>query len=618
MLLSILPIIITSMNIDGLHLHWRSSRYKGKTYKSYSLARPYRENGKNKKEILLSLGKLSDKEAAQWRNLLKAVKKPDTFLTSVEEIVISKKYAYLDIVAIHEIWNECELDRPFERKSHSWVALSMIALILTINRCLHPLSKSLVCSWVKKTWLPWMCNINVEHINPSRIFRALTEVEECKDKIGSHLYHLLKRRFPQAMNHLFYDLSSATFSGTQCILMNWGHCKEGYQNHIVLALVVNEKGLPFYWEVLEGNTADSKTITWLLEKLGHKFPHIEATLVFDRGMVSDANLTLLEQEGYKYISAMDRNQISRIVPINFKKYSFFKVNSIETQLDALTEFKPLNQSTYYQEVKLEKRRRYILCFNPQLFKDQRNDREKNIQSLERYLKQLNEELATAKKSRDKRAIQNKIDKKTAQLKLKDFIRVSLRPIRVKRTDVEGREKTIISYQGTLDPIDKNKRIEAEKLDGFWLLVTNHYEKDEKDFQLAAAEAINPYREKVIIETAFRDIKSFVEVTPIYVWTEDHVKAHFTICVLAYFINRILTMKLHDNKGNLTQEIITHEKLYEVLSDYTIDKIHITNMNISNYKLSFMDKQVRELVERVGLLQVINNDRSIKMANERLN
>lgn len=420
------------------------------------------------------------------------------------------------------------------------------------------------------------------------------------------------------MNHIFYDLSSATFSGTKCILMDWGHCKEGFQNHIVLALVVNEQGLPFYWEVLEGNTADSNTIGWLLKKLKQKFQNIEATLVFDRGMVSDDNLTLIEQDGYKYISAMDRNQITKIVNIDFKKYSFFNVNSIEKQLEDCLEFKKLNKITYYREVELENRRRYILCFNPQLFKDQRKSREKSIKSLEKYLKQLNEELSQAKKSRDKQATQNKIDKKILKLKLKSLISVSLEEIELNRTDPTGREKTIISYQGTVDTIDKEKRIEVEKLDGFWLLVTNHFEKNRNNFKLSAAKAINPYKEKVIIESAFRDIKSFVDVAPIYVWTEQHVKAHFTVCVLAYFINRIITMKLHSNKGNLTKEIITHEKLYEVFSDYTVDKIHIKNIDVSNYKLSFIDEQAQELLERLEIIKIIKNNISIKTANEQLN
>lgn len=44
--------------------------------------------------------------------------------------------------------------------------------------------------------------------------------------------------------------------------------------------------------------------------------------------------------------------------------------------------------------------------------------------------------------------------------------------------------------------------------GFWLLVTNHQEKEGEVFQVAAPEAIVPYREKVVIEGALRDIEHF--------------------------------------------------------------------------------------------------------------
>jgi len=44
------------MNLKDLHLHWGECKYKDTSYRSYSLARPYRENGKNRKEIVLKLG----------------------------------------------------------------------------------------------------------------------------------------------------------------------------------------------------------------------------------------------------------------------------------------------------------------------------------------------------------------------------------------------------------------------------------------------------------------------------------------------------------------------------------------------------------------------------------
>ncbi|KJU86539.1 hypothetical protein MBAV_001265 [Candidatus Magnetobacterium bavaricum] len=47
----------------------------------------------------------------------------------------------------------------------------------------------------------------------------------------------------EGMKSIFYDLSSTTFTGSHCVLMKWGHCKEGYFNHVVLAIVVNRDGL---------------------------------------------------------------------------------------------------------------------------------------------------------------------------------------------------------------------------------------------------------------------------------------------------------------------------------------------------------------------------------------
>jgi len=51
------------MDLEKLHLHWGESQYQGKTYRSYSLARAYREDGKNRKETVVKLGILSDREA---------------------------------------------------------------------------------------------------------------------------------------------------------------------------------------------------------------------------------------------------------------------------------------------------------------------------------------------------------------------------------------------------------------------------------------------------------------------------------------------------------------------------------------------------------------------------
>ena len=50
-----------------MHLSYSSSTYKGKTYKSYSIADSYRDGKKVRKRTIWSIGKLTDEQAEQIR-----------------------------------------------------------------------------------------------------------------------------------------------------------------------------------------------------------------------------------------------------------------------------------------------------------------------------------------------------------------------------------------------------------------------------------------------------------------------------------------------------------------------------------------------------------------------
>ena len=604
---------IMSIDLSQLHLDWGSSRYKGTVYRSYSLARALWVDGKNKKETVIKLGKLSDAEVAQWRNLLKALKKPECFLTSFEDICAEKHYAYLDTAIANAIWDEWGLDMVFRNDGKRLVNIATVARILTINRCIAPAAKSKTPEWFRETALPWMLDINPGEINPSRIFRELAVIESHKDSICKYLFTQLIQSDSTSMKSLFYDLSSTGFEGTKCKLMKWGHCKGGYENHIVLALVVNKNGLPFYWEVLPGCTADSTTINWLLESLKNKFnlKELDVTFVFDRGMVSDHNLALLEKDGIKYISAMDKNQIENITEIDFTTFPDLNPKEIDKQADKLPEFKKINENTYCREIKVDGKRRYILCFNPRLFKDQRKAREQALVNFRTFVNNLNLELLGAKKSRQRKTTYAKFKKRLEKIKLSGFVGVTLK---IKHVENCPKHK-IRTYQGTV-VVDDNKMCLAGKRDGFWLLVTNHSEKADQEFKLKTEEAITPYREKEIIEEAFKDIKSFVMIEPVFVWTEDHVKAHYTICVLSYLINRTLRMRLHENKGDKSKEIVTHQKLFKESSKCMLDYIEVKNIQQKKINLTKSTAKQKELLQRIGLASLINR-KIVDKANNNL-
>jgi transposase len=601
------------MDLGKLHLHWRPGKHKEIVYRSYSLAQAYRKDGKNLRKIVVKLGKLSEEDAEKWRNLLKTIKKPNAFFTTSEDIVVTDHFAYLDVAVVNAVWDEWQLDDIFSNQGKRDVEIANIARILTINRCLTPVAKSQTPGWFRQTALTWMLGIRASSINASRIFRELETIENYKEAICDHLFKRLKLRSEESMKSIFYDLSSTTFTGSQCILMKWGHCKEGYKNHVVLAIVVNKESLPFFWEVLPGGTADATTIVWLLSRLKKCFKKNKATLVFDRGMVSDDNLSLLENDGIKYISAMDKSQLEGITGIDFSEFSDFRTENIEKQAEDLTDFQKLSANTYYQEIETEDCRRYILCFNPQLFKDQRKARKQAIEDFKSFTKNLNTQLNEAKKSRQRKATNNKFTDGIRKYKIAAFVDVSLSLKHIRNKKKDGTNKNIRTYHGTVK-VNEESMLTAGKLDGFWLLVTNHTEKKNGFFEILAKEAITPYRDKVVIESAFRDIKSFIQISPVHVWTESHVKAHYSICVLSHFINRAIALRLHEQKGNLTEDIVSHEKAYQKLSGCMIDEVKVENIGMSNYSMTHPTSDQKELLDRIGLKNLLSKDIVKKIRN----
>ena len=548
------------MNLEKLHIHWGGCTYKGVTHRSYSLARTVTKNGKSRKEIVYKLGRLSDEELTQWRRVLDYVKHPPAKVADLDGLAILSNRPYLDMAVIHEIWKAWDLDKVFDadRKERD-VSLSAVVAALAIHRCVDPKSKSRVSSWFAQTSLPFVLGISTSKMNSSRIFRELSSIESCKDRLTKHLCRKMTEKYPAAMRELFYDLSTTTFEGDKCILVNWGHCKEGYLDHIVLALVVNTLGLPLYWEVLEGNTSDAATIAGLLENLKKKMPVSIPTMVFDRGMVSDDNLALLEENGVKYITAMDKNQIEGISTFDFD--GFLSLDEAERQRRLEKEFLEIDENTRCKEDSIAGARRYILCYNQQLRNDQRKARAKAIASFVEFIAKGNKELDRAKRDRSRKATLSRFEKELKAKKLAGFASVHLEEYWVpipRRNDID---LAIRTYRVTFE-IDEKQKLEDGRLDGFWMSVTNHQEKKDVDFVKDTEEVVSAYREKVIIEASFRDIKSFVKIAPVHVWKEEHVRAHYTICILSHMIDRLISLALKENPGKESKDVISHQRLFE--------------------------------------------------------
>ena len=106
---------------------------------------------------------------------------------------------------------------------------------------------------------------------------------------------------------------------------------------------------------------------------------------------------------------------------------------------------------------------------------------------------------------------------------------------VKKVEQDKQTGEIITASSILD-INEDLIREEEALDGYYMLLTS--EMDTPDDKI-----IDMYRGLWRIEESFKITKSELEARPVYVWTNEHIEAHFLTCFVALTLSRILEMKL---------------------------------------------------------------------------
>lgn len=145
---------------------------------------------------------------------------------------------------------------------------------------------------------------------------------------------------------------------------------------------------------------------------------------------------------------------------------------------------------------------------------------------------------------EKYARRAKAEREAALAKAQDLIREPGKYTRatsygaakyVKKINYDKETGEILTASSILD-IDEEKIREEEALDGYYMLLTSEMETPDD-------EIIDIYRGLWRIEESFKVTKSELEARPVYVWTKEHIEAHFLTCFVALTIARILENRL---------------------------------------------------------------------------
>ncbi|MGN1363314.1 MAG: IS1634 family transposase, partial [Methanobrevibacter sp.] len=323
-----------------------------------------------------------------------------------------------------------------------------------------------------------------------------------------------------------------------------GVSKENSDGPIVqMGLFIDNNGIPVSHKLFPGNTQDKTTFKNVLENDIDEMDLGKIVVVADNGMNTQENKYLIVNKGNGYIvskSVKKSWNSQREWALEENDYNYIRNNSNEVVFKYKSR---INEIT-------------LTYKNSDGTKSTKTIKEKEIiyWSKKHYDKEVNQ---------NKKFIEYLESCKENPDKLKDKQRKSQEYIKVLDIDKETGE--IIKTDKLIVFLDKKLEKYKETM-GYYSIVTSEIEENDK-------EIINRYHGLSRIEDSFRIIKSDLEGRPVYVWTEEHIKAHFLICFIALTIIRIIQYKIlkYENKSTLNvdgwEQGITADKIKRALNNF---------------------------------------------------
>jgi len=196
---------------------------------------------------------------------------------------------------------------------------------------------------------------DMEKVTKDKLYQSALSLYALKDELEKHLSIRTNELFDIEDKIMLYDLTNTYFEGEKrnSKLAKFGRSKEKRNDArlVVLALVVNIEGFIKYSSILEGNIADSDTLSPMIDKLAsHTCKQKKAVIVLDAGIATEENLELIEAKGYKYL-CVSRSKLKEYEVVQDRLTVLMETKSKKTiRLKAVTTEK---NTDYYLEVKSE-------------------------------------------------------------------------------------------------------------------------------------------------------------------------------------------------------------------------------------------------------------------------
>jgi transposase len=504
-------------------------RKDGKEHVYYSLCESLRvSRSRVTQRTVLHLGELNTPQLDRWERTIETVHEDgrrqqlrlftdregrapaadDVAEVVLSSLVVRRPRRFGECWIGCKLWEELGLRAFWDQAlggQRGEVPWAKVVELLVVNRLCAPRSElSVHEKWFPQTAMDLLLDTDASVAEKDRRYRGLDRMMAHKEALEQHLAARWRDLFGATFDVLLYDLTSTYFEGEAVEVEK---ARRGYSRdhrpdcvQLLLAVVVTPEGFPLSYEVLPGNVRDAATLEAALAAIERKHGQVRRIWVFDRGVVSEANLEKLRQRGAQYVVGTPRSQL--------KRYEEKLLSGDWQQIS--------------KEVRVQ-----LLPEGPETFVLARSeDRAKKEQAMRwRQVRGLMRDLVCLR-----RAIRRGT--------IKDEAKILMRVGRLAERWPRGWTYVTVPWQaGHLSwQWDREALRLAGLRDGAYLLRTNLNDHNPQSLW-------RMYVQLTEVEAVFRAMKSQLAIRPIWHWVGSRVEAHVMVAFLGYCLWVCLKQKL---------------------------------------------------------------------------
>ena len=427
------------------------------------------------------------------------------------------------------------------------------------------------------------------------LYRSLDYFESLKDDIIKRIWDSTKDKYQRDTSISYYDTTNyyfeISYNDEDLIDENGavlekgirkkGPSKEHRKTPIIgMGLLMDKQGIPLSYDLFPGNESEKLMMRPTLNKTKSKFGIDRTIIVADRGQNTSDNLFFVAGKNDDEHTNHDGYVYGQSIVGADKEFKDWALDSVGFENDYIYDDEG-NLVTYKEAINDENGKLLGYEDKPVIFKHKSRVYAKTIQ-IERDNKRKNKVIIYQKQMvyySKKYADKQKHERDLAIKKAEDLIKYPGKYTQATSygctkyiNNIRFNEETGEIPTGLELSLKLDKIKEEEKYDGYYSIVTSEKNLTDKEIR-------DIYKGLWKIEESFKITKSNIETRPIYVWTKEHIEAHFLTCFISLVILRLMETK--------TERKYSTTSIIKSLKKYTSNNLE-HDIYLQNYTDNIID------------------------------